>query len=62
LRKMIRVLSQALMEAEVAGLIGAECHGWTGTRATYRNGDWTRTWDTRVATIVLAIPEILIGT
>ena len=57
LREGIRVLSQALMETEVAGLIGAERHERTGERTAYRNGSRTRTWDTRMGTIELAIPE-----
>ena len=39
LREGIRVLSQALMETEVAGLIGAERHERTGERTAYRNGE-----------------------
>jgi len=50
LRDGIRVLSQALTETEVAGLIGADRHERTGERATYRNGYWLRTWDTRSTT------------
>src|SRR6187200_1232617 len=56
LREGIRVLSQALMETEVAGLIGAERHERTGERTAYRNGSRTRTWDTLTGTIELAIP------
>ena len=62
LREGIRVLSQALMETEVAGLIGAERHERTGDRTAYRNGSRTRTWDTRVGTIELAIPKVRPGT
>ena len=62
LREGIRVLSQALMESEVAGLIGAERHERTAARAAYRNGYRTRTWDTRVGTIELAIPKVRPGT
>jgi putative transposase len=62
LREGIRVLSQALMETEVAGLIGAERHERTADRAAYRNGYRTRTWDTRVGTIELAIPKVRPGT
>ena len=51
LREGIRVLSQALMESEVAGLIGAERHERTGERTAYRNGSRMRTWDTRMGTI-----------
>ena len=62
LREGIRVLSQVLMEAEVSGVIGAERHERTGDRTTYRNGYRTRTWDTRVGTIELAIPKLRSGT
>jgi putative transposase len=62
LREGIRVLSQALMETEVAGLIGAERHERSGDRTAYRNGYRTRTWDTRVGTIELAIPKVRPGT
>jgi len=62
LREGIRVLSQALMESEVAGLIGAERHERTADRTAYRNGTRTRTWDTRMGTIELAIPKVRPGT
>ena len=62
LREGIRVLSQALMESEVAGLIGAERHERTGERTAYRNGTRMRSWDTRVGTIELAIPKVRPGT
>jgi hypothetical protein len=44
------VLSQALMESEVAGLIGADRHERTRERTGHRNGNRMRTWDTRVGT------------
>jgi putative transposase len=62
LREGIRVLSQALMETEVAGLIGADRHERSAERTAYRNGYRTRTWDTRVGTIELAIPKVRPGT
>jgi len=62
LREGIRVLSQALMESEVAGLIGAERYERTDQRTALRNGTRTRTWDTRVGTIELAIPKVRPGT
>ena len=62
LREGIRVLSQALMETEVASLIGAERHARTGERVAYRNGSRTRPWDTRMGTIELAIPKVTPGT
>jgi transposase-like protein len=61
LREGIRVLAQALMETEVAGLIGAERYERNGERAGYRNGYRLRTWDTRVGTIELAIPKVRPG-
>lgn len=62
LREGIRVLAQALMETEVAGLIGAERHERSAERSGYRNGYRVRTWDTRVGTIELAIPKVRPGT
>jgi transposase-like protein len=62
LREGIRVLSQALMESEVAGLIGADRHERSAARTAYRNGYRMRTWDTRVGTIELAIPKVRPGT
>jgi transposase-like protein len=62
LREGIRVLSQALMETEVAGLIGADRHERTPDRTGHRNGYRMRTWDTRVGTIELAIPKVRPGT
>jgi putative transposase len=62
LREGIRVLSQALMESEVAGLIGADRHERTPERTGHRNGYRMRTWDTRVGTIELAIPKVRPGT
>jgi transposase-like protein len=62
LREGIRVLSQALMETEVAGLIGADRHERTPDRTGHRNGYRMRTWDTRVGTIELAIPTVRPGT
>ncbi len=61
LREGIRVLAQALMETEVAGLIGAERYERSDERASYRNGYRMRTWDTRVGTIQLAIPKVRPG-
>jgi transposase-like protein len=61
LREGIRVLAQALMETEVAGLIGAERYERSGERAGYRNGYRLWTWDTRVGTIELSIPKVKPG-
>lgn len=62
LREDIRVLSQGLMETEVAGLIDAERHERTADRTAFRNGTRTRRWDTRMGTIELAIPKVRPGT
>ena len=56
LREGVRVLAQAVMEAEVTELTGAA----TGernpdARLTHRNGYRERRWDTRVGTIDLAV-------
>jgi len=62
LREGVRVLAQALMDTEVTALIGAERHERTEERVGYRNGTRTRTWDTRLGTIDLAIPKVRSGT
>ena len=61
LREGVRVLAQALMEAEVTALVGAEPYERSGERAAYRNGFRLRTWDTRVGTLELAIPKVRPG-
>ena len=45
LKEGVRVLSQALMEVEVAQHIGAERYERTGERNGQRNGYRERTWD-----------------
>jgi transposase-like protein len=54
----VRVLAQALMDAEVSEQIGAEHSQRTPDRATHRNGYRARDWDTRVGTIDLQIPRV----
>jgi transposase-like protein len=61
LREGVRVLAQALMEAEVSSRIGGERYERTEERSAYRNGYRTRTWDTRVGTLELAIPKVQPG-
>jgi putative transposase len=61
LREGVRVLAQALMDAEVSTLIGAEHGQRTPDRVTHRNGYRPREWDTRVGTIELAIPRLRSG-
>jgi len=62
LRDGVRVLAQAVMETEVTAQVGAEADERTGERTAYRNGYRTRTWDTRVGTLELAIPKVTPGT
>ena len=61
LREGVRVLAQALMEAEVTELVGAERHERNDERTGYRNGSRPRVWDTRVGTIELAVPNVRPG-
>jgi putative transposase len=62
LREGVRVLAQALMEAEVSAQVGAE-HGERvpEQRTAQRNGYRSREWDTRVGTVELAIPKLGTG-
>jgi putative transposase len=57
----VRVLAQALMEAEVSAQIGAEHGQPVPDRVTHRNGYRARDWDTRAGTIELAIPRLRQG-
>ena len=62
LREGVRVLAQAVMEAEVSELTGVP-HGKRDpdARLTHRNGYRERRWDTRVGTIDLAVPRVRDG-
>lgn len=62
LREGVRVLAQAVMEAEVTGLTGVP-HGERDPerRLTSRNGYRERRWDTRVGTLELSIPRVRDG-
>lgn len=62
LREGVRVLAQAIMDAEVSAQIGAGLHERSLERVAHRNGYRTRTWDTRVGTIELRVPKIAPGT
>src|SRR5438034_9455898 len=62
LREGVRVLAQALMDAEVSTHIGAELYERTESRTAHRNGYRTRTWDTRVGTVELRVPKVAPGT
>jgi len=62
LREGMKVLAQAIMEAEVGEVTGL-AHGERDPerRLTSRNGYRERRWDTRVGTIDLAIPRVRDG-
>lgn len=62
LREGVRMLAQAIMEAEVSEVTGL-AHGERDPerRLTSRNGYRDRRWDTRVGTIDLAIPRVRDG-
>ena len=62
LREGVRVLAQAVMEAEVSELTGLpKGERDPDRRLTSRNGYRDRRWDTRVGTIGLAIPKVRDG-
>jgi transposase-like protein len=61
LREAVRVLAEALMQAEVSAQIGAGYGERTAARTTQRNGYRPRRWDTRVGTVELAIPKLRAG-
>ena len=62
LRESVRVLAEAVMEAEVTEVTGVP-HGERDPerRLTRRNGYRERRWDTRVGTVDLAIPRVRDG-
>ncbi len=62
LREGVRVLAQAMMEADVTAQIGAALGEHAPEeRTTHRNGYRTRRWDTRAGTVDLAIPKLRSG-
>ncbi len=62
LREGVRVLAQAVMEAEVTELTGvAKGERDPERRLTQRNGYRDRRWDTRVGTMNLSIPKVRDG-
>ena len=62
LREGVRVLAQAIMEAEVTELTGvAKGERDPERRFTHRNGYRERRWDTRVGTIPLDVPRVRDG-
>ncbi len=62
LREGVRLLAQAIMEAEVSELTGvAKGERDPEHRLTHRNGYRERRWDTRVGTIPLDVPRVRDG-
>jgi putative transposase len=60
-RESVAWVVAELMEAEVAGQIGAERGEVSPERVTQRNGYRPRPWDTRAGEIELAIPKLRQG-
>ena len=62
LREGVRVLAEAVMEAEVTELTGVpQGERDPERRLTHRNGYRERRWDTRVGTVELSIPRVRDG-
>ena len=62
LREGVRLLAQAIMEAEVTEITGAaKGERNPDARQTHRNGYRERRWDTRVGTIQLDVPRVRDG-
>jgi putative transposase len=61
LREDVRVMTQALMELEVAQHLGAERYQRSPERQGERNGYRDRNWDTRVGTLELRVPRVRDG-
>ena len=61
LRETLAWFVRELMEAEVAGQIGAGLNEKSAERVTHRNGYRERLWKTRVGEITLAIPRLRSG-
>ena len=57
LREAVAMIAAQLMEAEIAGEIGAGRGERSADRATHRNGYRERLWETRVGEIELAVPR-----
>src|SRR5258707_2634499 len=61
LREGVRVMTQALMELEMAQHLGAERYQRSPDRQDERNGYRDRNWDTRVGTLELRVPRVRDG-
>ena len=62
LREMLALMAQLLMSAQADTACGADYGTRDPERQNRRNGYRTRTWDTRVGSIELAIPKLREGT
>lgn len=62
LRGVLRQVAEALMSAEADAVCGAHWGERRRDRVNSRNGYRTRSWDTQVGTIDLAIPKLRHGT
>src|SRR4051812_46497429 len=61
IRDSVAWVAAEIMEAEVAGQVGAELGEISGARVTQRNGYRPRRWDTRAGEIELRIPKLRSG-
>ena len=61
LREALRVMVEAIMDAEVSTQIGAEYAERSPSRLTHRHGYWLRPWDTRVGSIEFGTPKLREG-
>ncbi|MDX2708235.1 transposase, partial [Streptomyces sp. PA03-6a] len=61
LRAMVKTFADALMSAEADTLCNAEYGQVSDERVNHRNGYRPREWDTRAATVELAIPKLHSG-
>ncbi len=61
LREGVRLLVEAMMEAEVRQQLGADRYERTADRTGQRNGYRERPWDTRVGSIQLRVPRVREG-
>jgi len=61
IRSSVELVLQALIEAEVSGVIGAEPHERTEGRTNYRNGHRPRLLASKAGDIELKIPKLRSG-
>jgi len=61
LREALRVMVEAIMDADVSSQIGAQYAERSSSRLTHRNGYRPRPWDTRVGSMELRIPKLREG-